>query len=383
MNKLLKVSLLSAIGLGLLGAIPSMKKGTQVLEDAVVNVNPDIKRYTDFNGPSATEPSGVQTLNYNETKEYVFKKNKVYEFKFKATTAGYYTFETSSDESTRLCVDNGALFNNRIFDGGDNRGDHNARVKVKINANQTVKVYVKMTAEVSNSSSAFVNIVVRKGSAFGLLTPFGPSSNDPYAKAQEWQDYENNKLKDSYVFDARMNATVNNIVNNQLYKRDVVIFGGSATLNSNGTSVLTLTEGSINFPNNFDFTGTEIVFFGSWHTGSDTVASMAQQAVQNGAKCAIGFTDYHSYYDPYLPLYASFEILAKLGTENKTVFQAIYDFVNQSDANKGYFDNGNNIKVYGNPLISLTSNSISNHSFTISAGNNPLLPPIQQPISFK
>ena len=326
MNQLLKASLLSAIGLSLLGTIPSIKKGAKELEDAVINVNPNVKRYTDFNGSNPKEPSTNKSLSYNVAEDFLFKRNKTYTFKFTAPSTAYFVFDALSDSATQLCVEktNGT----QIFDVGGEAASGNARIRIKLSKNQTVKVYSRLREVRDNEISDTVTMIVRKPkislTSTYLLDPLHFSKADNVRNTEKWYKDSLIRIDDHYLIDVHGGVSSEEVYDHNFYASDVVAYWGFAQNMSDGSTKLYVDEGYIDFPTQqFNFYGTTLALWCARGTAIDnSYRSVMANSYIYGAKCSVGIIMDETISDDMARNFMC-SVLNRLSEPGKTVGEAV------------------------------------------------------------
>ena len=363
MNKVFKFCFISACGLALLQAVPNFK-GEKNFSDA--SVGADTRRITIFSGYAID----CGNISLNQKKTDSLQKNKVYKYTFTAPATGTYIAFSESTDVTGVCADIGTTSNpHRIFDGGENTGNQNAKVRFNASAGQQVKIYIKMKATIYNQQFTLASLSVRK-QQMALIANQDYHPNGWYTTSQ----YLNCVSDFGQKYEVLPTTTLSYWEADEqgMYRKEAMGFYGSANWVNGYVEAYFYTGVSLKCPLDIDFSGNLV---GTAYNGYST-GNLASWSVANGAKCAVGFDapqgNNSFLWDDRVQWFqnAFWYYMRNAGT---TVSQAISLAYNESP--QTYAPIYPLIRVYGNSSISLFQNSHSNNEFSIAERNFEITDP--------
>jgi hypothetical protein len=186
------------------------------------------------------------------------------------------------------------------------------------------------------------------------------------------QTYEDGlqDIDDYYNVNIHAGVSANDVNQNDLFNSEVVLFNGGADINSNNNqTTLHFQNGDMTFPSYQYFQHTELVLWGAYGTAmNNSTYSPAEQAVELGAKCSIGFLETN--WDDFDVWCFCTNLLNFLAVPGRTVTEAMEMVYGLQYDYYGWV--GPYVKVYGDPnlvLVGSAGNTVSNGAFSLSNGN--------------
>ena len=360
MKNLLKISLAAMFGVATLAAAPKMNQLDNKLSMEEVSVQSS-KAFGDFTfgGFGNPTPISLGTTTFNASLALVYK------YSFTAPAKGYYVVEAFSNDQTFLCVKKGTDL--CIYDGGDERGDNNAKVRFLASKNGVYTIYIARDGSLVPLVHEDVSLTVRKGESVAIVDDYGNYYGSNIVT------YHNNFVYNNmqgYYQHTTYNMTYKDEIINKLNNEMFYITGQADVPNLNSLRCYGYMSpnGAFTTADIGDMSNTRLALWGINYSGR--TGGFAQTSVNHGAKCAIGFygtwTSNYNYDCPDLTEIGEFcrlLISYLCSNRNKTIQEGLNYIYNT------YYRFSNftsYVRVFGNSHIKLFQNTASNHPFDIT-----------------